>query len=187
MKEKRIQSDEKTAPKKPEIFVGGPFQHAINSENGFDANLRLLIESFIEIIEKAGYKILSAHRAELFGEISAKDSSSQVTKRDFLWIKSSQIFLAVLPIKEKGQLYRTDGTHIELGWASMLGKPVIILWDPDSADIYSHLIRGLHTLTRVRFMSIREAYRYPLKLIKVLEEELMITNYWEREFNNKLT
>lgn len=50
---------------------------------------------------------------------------------------------------------RFPGTHIEIGWASALGKPIVLLLE-DGAD-YAFLVRGLHTVADVTYLTISDA------------------------------
>jgi hypothetical protein len=92
-----------------------------------------------------GHAVLSAHIHENFGEMDVSGKSQQVCLRDFGWMKQCDLFIAVLPLDESQNVIHSSGTAIELGWASALGKPVVLVCHP--APKYSHLILGLHAVT----------------------------------------
>ncbi|MCA2504791.1 MAG: nucleoside 2-deoxyribosyltransferase [Microcystis sp. M54BS1] len=140
----------------PTIFVGGPIQYAIEDQ-GFDCSLRSQIDLIISHLQEFKYKVLSAHITENFGEETHSLSSETITKRDFAWMQACDLFIAVLPENGEGKLYRSDGTHIELGWATVLNKTTIILTHPHCIPELSHLVRGLNQLLPVTIVNIESA------------------------------
>lgn len=54
----------------------------------------------------------------------------------------------------------SPGTHIELGWASALGKPVIMLLETGAA--YAYLVQGLHQVTHVETIYYQDNQVDPL-------------------------
>lgn len=130
------------------IFVGGPIQYALASKD-FDQSLKSLISSVIEQLSSNGCNIFSAHVAEKFGVDTHLFDPDKVTRRDFAWMQACDAFIVILPSAEDGQPYRSDGTHVELGWASALGKPVIVLTHEHCVKKFSHLVQGLGELTSV--------------------------------------
>lgn len=140
------------------VFVGGPIQYALNSRGSvFDTKLRTLIESVIHEIEALGCTVLSAHRVERFGVLTPNLSPQEVAERDFKWIRECSLFVPILPLDEEGKPYRTDGTNIEIGWASALSKPVLLLTDGNPpGESYSHLIRGLSALGRIECFDLHD-------------------------------
>lgn len=72
----------------------------------------------------------------------------QCTYLDFEGIKESDVIVAYPGSPISG------GVHIELGWASALNKPIVLLLKKD--EEYSPLIIGLHTKTSVFTMFFEE-------------------------------
>jgi nucleoside 2-deoxyribosyltransferase len=130
--------------RKPIVFLGGPFQFALK-ENGFDPILKRLIADVLEDLEHAGFRTLSAHRHESFGLLDVNGQSAEVAKRDFKWMTEADVFIAILPLNEEFESIRSDGTCVELGWASALLKPLVVV--RSSRHVYSHLIEGMVGLT----------------------------------------
>jgi len=134
------------------IFAGGPVQYA--SEDGvFDENLKNIIICALNMLKMNGYKILSVHQEEEFGKSAVMQNPDDVCLHDYTWMQQCDIYICFLPVSKTGQIYRSDGTCIELGWASALGKPVVILMDKRS--VYSQLIQGLNAITRVIHLDIK--------------------------------
>lgn len=136
------------------IFIGGPIQYAFNSNGSFDECLKNQICSLINEFERFGYKILSAHRVERFSEQNVTDQTDIITRRDYEWMLNCHAYVCLLPADKEGQPYRSDGTCIELGWASALKKPILIICS--SKAQYSHLFKGLGTIANVKYLSIEQ-------------------------------
>lgn len=149
------------------VFVGGPIIHAI-SQGKYDAPLQILITSILSALEDGGYKVFSAHRAEDFGLDSKKVNSCEIVVRDFDWMNRCDAFVAILPVGRDGA-FRTDGTHVELGWASALGKSIVAVAPLPLPESYGHMLHGLGTFLRVAFVDIREVEKCPAVLREVLE------------------
>ena len=137
------------------IFVGGPIQYALG-EKGFDQPLKNSIALVIEQLLSKKYNVFSAHLEEKFGVDTYLFTPDRVTQRDYAWMQSCDAFIALLPVSQDGQPYRTDGTHVELGWASALQKPIIVLTHKHCVEKLSHLVRGLNQLTPVIIADIQE-------------------------------
>jgi nucleoside 2-deoxyribosyltransferase len=67
-------------------------------------------------------------------------------------MREADAFVAVLPAAANGVPWRTDGTCVELGWASALGRPILLLVDTSAS--YSHLITGLPNIAVVQVLSL---------------------------------
>lgn len=153
------------------IFVGGPIQYVFNNQGLFNAELRDLIELLLNSLEKAGYKILSAHRYEDYGNLDVSDMQVEVCSRDFNWMNECNCFIAVLPVDIEGKPIRTDGTCVELGWASSLGKKIIIIHS--SKATYSHLVSGLSGIADVQFIDFEELQRAGIEISSIIEPFLV--------------
>lgn len=130
------------------IFLGGPIRNAIDKDNRFDCKLHELIVRLLADLENSGFLVRSAHREEDFGRIAFDGRSPIVATRDFEWVSSSDIFVAVLPPGSSNQPLRTDGTYVEIGWATALRKPVILV--TSEAASYGHIIDGLPSVAMVK-------------------------------------
>jgi nucleoside 2-deoxyribosyltransferase len=153
------------------IFVGGPIQHAISS-SGFDTALRDLFRIVHDVLESAGFGVLSAHRAEQFGLTTAELTSDEIAVRDHGWMEQCTAFMAVIPLHEDGLPYRTDGTHIELGWASGQRKPIILVATLPLTRGYSQVIHGLRKITSVHVLDSEAVRKDPSVLVGTVERAL---------------
>lgn len=137
------------------VFVGGPIQNAVGGDGCFHGPTRSTVELVIESLTLDGHAVLSAHVHENFGELDVRGMSREVCLRDFGWMRQCDLFVAVLPLDELQNVIHSSGTAIELGWASALGRPVVLVCDP--APKYSHLILGLHAVTRTIALDINRS------------------------------
>lgn len=151
------------------VFVGGPIQHAIR-DDGFHQPLRSAIRDIIDAVSAAHGTVFSAHVAEKFGVDTPLFTPDQVSVRDFGWMRRCDVFVPVLPVDGAGELMRTDGTHVELGWASALGRPIVVVTPLPMADNASHLLRGLPTVADVTVFDLAEAKDNPAELLRLLEK-----------------
>lgn len=157
------------------VFVGGPIQHALYGVL-FDDDVRRVIVRITEQLQESGYSVLSAHLSERFGLDTSSLSPHEVTRRDFAWMQDCDIFIAVLVARSDGDLMRTDGTHIELGWASAAKKPIIILTPTACVPQLSHLVRGLDQITTVKLLSLEAILGGSQRLEDAIDELLFRDN-----------
>jgi nucleoside 2-deoxyribosyltransferase len=153
------------------VLIGGPIQHASGNDGHFSRHLKRLILYVATILERASYRVLSAHIAEDFGNLSLVDSAELVL-RDYSWMQFCDVYIALF-IKNNSQQYiRSDGTHVEIGWASAMHKPIILLGDDIPSEQNSHLVRGLGAISHVQFISIADIKRDPDTLITIVQNAL---------------
>ncbi|MGG2464319.1 hypothetical protein ACO0M4_31900 [Streptomyces sp. RGM 3693] len=145
------------------LFVGGPIQHAL-VPGGMAAPIREYVSLTIDQSQRAGATVLSAHVAERFGADTASFTPEEVSVRDYAWMRECDVFVPVLPVLD-GTLLRTDGTHIELGWASALGRPIVGITDQPFAESASHLLKGLAQVAAATFLSAAEIATEPALLV----------------------
>ncbi|GAA0447196.1 nucleoside 2-deoxyribosyltransferase [Streptomyces stramineus] len=150
-----------------DVFVGGPIQHAI-LPNGFVHHLQDAIQTAIAVAEENGANTFSAHRVEEFGAQTAAFTPEQVSVRDFRWMRKCDVFVPVLPLLEDQTLRRTDGTHVELGWATALGRPIVLITKQPFVESASHLLKGLHKVGAVRTIDFDEFVDKPNLLIEAV-------------------
>ncbi|MEU7576097.1 nucleoside 2-deoxyribosyltransferase [Streptomyces sp. NPDC041068] len=151
------------------VFVGGPIQHAIR-DDGFHQPLRHAIRDIIAAASAVHGTVFSAHVVEKFGVDTPLFSPDQVSVRDFDWMRRCDVFVPVLPVDGAGELMRTDGTHVELGWASALGKPIVVVTPVPLAANASHLLRGLPSVADVTVLDLAEAGANPAELLRLVEK-----------------
>ena len=146
----------------PIVFLGGPIQHCVAPSETFEPAFRRLLQALIEALEAHGFRVSSAHRFECFGEMDVAGQELAVCRRDFAWMNSANIFVCVLPSAPTGGSVRSDGTCVELGWASALGKPILMVLE--ETDNHSHLINGLGAVADVTVMSVSLVREQPCLL-----------------------
>ncbi|WP_333767351.1 nucleoside 2-deoxyribosyltransferase [Streptomyces sp. IBSBF 2435] len=149
-----------------DVFIGGPIQHAI--VQGFPGPLRDTFLRAINAVREHGGNVFSAHVAEKFGAETAAFTPEQVSVRDFQWMKKCDIFVPILPVLPDRTLHRTDGTHIELGWATALGRPIVLITPQPFVDSASHLLKGLSRVGSVRAIGFDEFNEKPGLLIETV-------------------
>lgn len=142
--------------KKLTIFVGGPIQYVFDKKDDGADKLKRTLEMFITQLEKAGHNVLSAHRYENYGEMDVANKQKEVCSRDHAWMSQCDAFIAVLPEGNDKAPIRTDGTCVELGWASALNKRIAILHSKNIS--YSHLVAGLGSIATVLYQDIESIY-----------------------------
>lgn len=145
------------------VFVGGPIQHAIE-EDGFYSPLQHALRSVIDAVKDTGGTVFSAHVAEKFGADTPLFSPRQVSVRDFDWMQRCDVFIPVLPVRGD-TLLRTDGTHVELGWASALRKPIMVVTQLPMVSSASHLLRGLPAIADVSLFDVAAVAQSPAELL----------------------
>jgi nucleoside 2-deoxyribosyltransferase len=152
------------ANNREDVFVGGPIQYALQG-SGFDDGLRSLFVSVHDALETAGYSVLSAHRAEEFGRMTQEFTSDEIAVRDHTWMQRCSAFVAVIPANGDGVPYRTDGTHVELGWASGQKKPIVLVATHPLGSGYSQVVQGLRRLTSVDVVDADTVRRNPTTVV----------------------
>ena len=100
----------------------------VKAEGGysFSESLRPRYLEVLSLLESNGFDVLSAHRADGFGEV---DWIEDFVERDLAWVEACDVQLIMLPADSLGEALRSDGTMIELGYAHAKGKPLILLAD----------------------------------------------------------
>lgn len=127
------------------VFLGGPFMGLVDSESGRMPDrdcqpFTVLIEHF----ERQGLHVYNAHRREAWGaEVMPPD---QCTALDQEEIEKADVFVAIPGIPP------SPGTHIEMGWASAFGKPIVLLLEEGRDEEYGFLVRGLRAVATVEYV-----------------------------------
>jgi len=112
-------------------------------KSGVRDDQRRRIEAVIQHFEDAGYYVYNAHRREGWGACML--TPDECTKLDYEEISASDLFVA-FPGEPA-----SPGTHIEMGWASSFGKPMILI--VEDLESHSFLVRGLGTVADVQFIN----------------------------------
>ncbi|MCZ0756138.1 nucleoside 2-deoxyribosyltransferase [Anoxybacillus sp. J5B_2022] len=127
------------------IFFAYPFTKLLNSSTGIidEGNTNFILNA-VNKLEEMGNSVFSAQCREKFGkELMDPDTA---TKLDFEEMKNADLVIAF-----PGQFPISGGVHVELGWASALGKPIIAFLHKD--EMYTPMIQGLHTVTNVKYVT----------------------------------
>jgi len=124
--------------KNTSVFVAARFTTAI--ENGiFDSELKRNIEIIHEAIRSLGVILYSSHHIEKYGENLSY--AEDAVERDISQISICDIFVALLEDK------LSAGVCTELGWASFMGKKIILIVPNNFNMDQVPLIKGLNTIT----------------------------------------
>ncbi|AZE87720.1 MULTISPECIES: nucleoside 2-deoxyribosyltransferase [Pseudomonas fluorescens group] len=150
------------------VFIGGPIQFAIRRD-GFHEELKETIELAIQAVTQLNGQVLSAHKAERFGVDTPAFTPEMVSKRDFAWMQECDVFMPILPVLAGSELLRTDGTHIELGWASALKRPVLLVTELPIVEGGSHLLKGLEHICKLSKLDVQEFRKRPAQIGEILQ------------------
>ena len=126
-------------------FLAGPFKAIVDPETGVMSTFdRERYEALIGHLELCGYTVHNAHKRESWG-------ANFLTPGECTWLDYEQIRECDLFVAFPGYP-ASPGTHIEIGWATAFGKPMILLLE--AGHMYAYLIQGLHTVGNVRYVLI---------------------------------
>ncbi|MFB5171362.1 nucleoside 2-deoxyribosyltransferase [Erwinia amylovora] len=155
------------------IFIGGPIQFAIEHEV-FNQELKQTLELAIQAVIQLNGQVLSAHKTERFGIDTPVFTPEMVSRRDFAWMQECDVFMPILPTLGDKELLRTDGTHIELGWACALKRPVLLVTPLPIVEGGSHLLKGMEHVCKLSKLDLHEFRRKPSQIYEIIED-LLIT------------
>lgn len=129
------------------MFLAGPFKSLVDpSTQAMSQRSIAAYTSIIDHFEKKGWHVHCAHRREGWGrEFMPPETCTRI---DFDEISRCDVFVAYPGAPA------SPGTHIEIGWASALGKPIVLLLDPD-AD-YAFLVQGIGVVAAVERVFVRD-------------------------------
>ena len=121
------------------IFVAFPFSQLIEEKTGLVHNEYIdFLDKLRKTILEEGHDVFLAHYRENWGKELM--GPMECTPDDFLKMKGTDLVLAFPGCPISG------GVHIELGWASALGKR-LVLFLKDKWE-YSPLVMGISTITQ---------------------------------------
>ena len=142
------------------IFLAYPFSSKIPEDGLLPLDFREEICNLKCQLEKNGHTVISAHEREDWGESILPPN--ECTKLDHKEISEADILVAYPGNPPSG------GVHIELGWASALGKTIIVI--SKCNDVYSPLVVGLSEITTVINVTYDDIFEFPNKLNEILNE-----------------
>lgn len=123
------------------MFLAGPFKALVDPNTGSMSNDDInMFSHIIDYFEDKGWYVHCAHKREKWGREFM--TPSVCTKIDYEEISRCDYFVAFPGAPA------SPGTHIEIGWASALGKPIILLLE--AYKDYAFLIRGLDEVTKIK-------------------------------------
>ncbi len=106
------------SPSTRHIFLSARFSTAL-ADGTFDQDLHSSITAISAHVEQSGFKILSAHQAEEFGK--KLQEPSNFVPRDRRDVCRSEALIVLLDTQ------LSAGVWTEVGWATAMRKPVLIL------------------------------------------------------------
>lgn len=152
-------------------FLGGPIQ-VLSRDPLLLARLEGAVQAIVHAFRSNAMQVFSAHLAEDFGATTFEWQPHSIAKRDLMWMRSCDVFVALLPPDQGGSLARSDGTHVELGWASALGKPIVLVSDTKLEGQFSQLVTGLPAIAQVWRADFFEVMDDPDILVRLISEIL---------------
>ncbi|HEX2051531.1 MAG TPA: nucleoside 2-deoxyribosyltransferase [Actinomycetota bacterium] len=102
------------------------------------------LERLIAYLEGLGYEVHNAHRREAWGRSFL--APEECTRQDFDEIAACELFVAFPGAPP------SPGTHVEIGWASALGKRMVLLLEEGAT--YAFLVEGLPSVANVTLLRI---------------------------------
>lgn len=129
------------------VFVAGPFKAVVDPATGeLDPLHKRRLLRLIDFFERRGLAVYNAHRREGWGK--AFLAPEECTRLDFEEIGAADLFVA-LPGSPA-----SPGTHVEIGWASALRKPIVLLLERERE--YAFLVRGLPAISDARLVEFSD-------------------------------
>nr|4OHR_A Chain A, CMP/hydroxymethyl CMP hydrolase [Streptomyces rimofaciens] len=133
----------RTAPAVGSVFLGGPFRQLVDPRTGvMSSGDQNVFSRLIEHFESRGTTVYNAHRREAWGAEFL--SPAEATRLDHDEIKAADVFVAFPGVPA------SPGTHVEIGWASGMGKPMVLLLERD--EDYAFLVTGLESQANVEIL-----------------------------------
>lgn len=125
------------------VFLASPFTQYLTRDadgsHSLDPALRALLLRIESALTDAGHTLFMSQKREEFG--AKLWSAQQCTPFDLLEMRWADCVVAI-PDK-------SYGVHVELGWATAMGKPVLLVVD-ESAEFTSPLLQGLECVGLTR-------------------------------------
>ena len=116
------------------VFVAGPYKGCDRPRHRAGQHPpEVTAGSRPRVFDAAEYHVYDSHRRESWA--AAMLTPTSAPGLDYEEIKSADLFVAF-----PGGQPASPGTHIEMGWASSLGEPMILIID--GLESHSFLVRG---------------------------------------------
>jgi hypothetical protein len=141
------------------VFIGGPFLGLVDPVTGvLPMEQRTRFSDLIDYFERRGVTVHNAHRREDWGARSL--GATEATELDYAEIAKSDLFVAYPGAPA------SPGTHVEIGWASALGKPMILLLGVGHS--YAFLVTGLSRIANVEYIRFEQ----PAEICELLDNSI---------------
>ncbi|ELH7813084.1 hypothetical protein Q9F35_004942 [Vibrio harveyi] len=144
------------------MFLAGPFKALVSKETQIMSEAD--IAQFSDIInhfEQQNWSVHCAHKRESWGREFM--TPAQCTKIDYDEITKCDYFVAFPGAPA------SPGTHIELGWASAMKKPIVLLLEED--EEYAYLVQGLGEISTVKTLRYNKEQGVDVKHLESLLKE----------------
>lgn len=126
------------------MFLAGPFKAIVDKTSGTMSQDDVdLFSSIIDYFEGQGWSVHCAHKREKWGREFMEPAVCTVI--DYEEISKADVLVA-FPGSPA-----SPGTHIELGWASAMKKPIVMLLEEGKE--YAFLVRGLPEITNIEHVT----------------------------------
>lgn len=125
------------------VFIAAPFGQKLDGLGNYDPVYRQSLEMLHSSIEGEGYQVFASQRNENWGQ-SPLDPNDCV-QVDYEEMSTSDVVIAVLGSSP------SLGVCVELGWASALQIPLVIVGKDAEA---SSMIVGLHKVSAVSYIPV---------------------------------
>lgn len=139
------------------IFIACPISKYIKGHEFVNNDFRLFIEELYNICQSFVPEVFLALKREKYGKNLMPDTCTQL---DYAEMINSDLIIAI-PDDSKG-------TAVELGWASVLKKKIILILDNN--ERYTPLISGLNDITDTQII----CYNNTLNSEVLFEVELLL-------------
>ena len=130
------------------VFLAAPFTQLISPDDGrVSVTWENTLSSIRDLLLESDASVFSAHVREKWG--TALMDPAEYTPLDFAEMRACDLVCAFLGSPPSG------GVYIELGWASALGKPVLLF--ADEGTFRTPLIDGLTKLGNVTVVPVQDS------------------------------
>lgn len=129
---------------RPHVFLAAPYTQWMDADTGaLQAERIVYLAALHDALLADGAAVFSAHRNEGWGR--GWLPAEVCTPADFLAVRRSDVVCAVLGDPP------SPGVLVELGWASAMHKPVVVLVEDQPTP---QLVTGLHRVTRTAIRTV---------------------------------
>ncbi len=145
------------------MFLAGPFKTLVSKETQVmsDAHIAQFLD-IIDYFEQLSWSVHSAHKRERWGQEFM--TPTQCTRIDYDEIAQCDYFVAFPGVPA------SPGTHIELGWASAMKKPIVLLLE--EGEEYAYLVQGLGEISSMKALRYNQEQGVDVARIEALINEL---------------